>query len=293
MTHYTIRRIHLFPAFKFGCLTGGILMLPFGLLLSLLVRAMIGILRSWLETWDTLSLDVAGKTLVNVSFLNIVKLADFLRELRALDNQGVLLGLALALAVAVVGGLLAGLLAVFGGAIYNVLAALSGGLIVSADAEGEIAAPSAVPLPPKGLTAPLPKPAAGPPPPALPVSQSTAPVPQPAAPVPQPAPPVHQPAPPAPQPAPGAWLDLSQSPQQRWPLYSTITTVGSAPDNNIVLAGLAPRHAEIRLEANRYVLHALGGNQAWVNDRLITGPNMLKEGFKVRLGSHELIFNRP
>ena len=63
MTRYAIRNIHLFSAFRFGCLVGGVLMLPIGLLLGLLVRALVGFLRDWLETWEKLSLDLAGQTL--------------------------------------------------------------------------------------------------------------------------------------------------------------------------------------------------------------------------------------
>lgn len=104
----------------------------------------------------------------------------------------------------------------------------------------------------------------------------------------------------APQPAYGmpqatslgssGWLVSSWNREQRWPLSTGSTTLGSAPDNNLVLAGIAPCHAEIRLEANRHILAVLGNNQAWINDRLITGPNLFRDGFRVRLGAHELIF---
>ncbi len=264
MTRYAIRNIHLFSAFRFGCLIGGVLMLPIGLLLGLLARALVGVVRRWLEAWEALSLDLAGRTLVDVDFLNLLKLSDFLRELRVLDEQGWLLALALALGMAVVGGLLLGLLAIFGAAVYNILAAISGGLVVGADLVGG-AAPSAMPLPPKGRTAPLPQARAGPAP-LMPPPHPT---------------------------APGAWLALSQNPAQHWPLKAGVTTLGSASGNDVVLVGLAPRHAEIRLETDRYVLHDLGGGQTWVNGRPIAGPNMLKEGFKIRLGTHELIFHKP
>jgi hypothetical protein len=261
MIRYAIRRIQLFSAFKFGCLTGGILMLPFGLGLGLLGRILVGILRRWLETWEALSLEFAGKTLVDVNFLSILKLSDFLRELRVLDDQGWLPALTLALGTAVLGGLLVGLLALFGAAIYNVLAAISGGLVVGADVLDGMAVPStptAAPPPPKGYTLPLPKSRAGP----------------------------------VAQPASGAWLASSQNPEQRWSLKPGVTTLGSAPGNDVVLVGLASRHAEIRFETNYYVLYDLAGGQTWVNGRPISRPNMLKEGFKVRLGNHELVFHK-
>ena len=252
MTRYAIRRIFLFPAFKFGCLVGGVIALPPGLLLGLLARALIGILRAWLEAWDAWSLDLAGRTIANLDWLEVFELADFLRGLQALDDQGWLLVLALALAAALAGGLLAGLLATLGAAAYNIVAAVSGGLAVSAEVLDGAATPVAAPPPAAESPAPLPKPQAG----------------------------------------PAAWLALGGKPQQRWPLKAAITALGSAPGNDVVLDGLAPSHAEVRFEAGRYVLYDLGSRQTWVNDRPIAGPNMLKEGFRVRLGSHELVFHR-
>jgi hypothetical protein len=265
MIDYAIRRIHLFPAFKFGCLTGGILMLLPGLLLGAVVRALVGILRRWLDAWQALSLDIGGRNLVDVDLLSLVKLAGFLRELRVLDEQGWVLALAVVLGTAIAGGLLVGLLALFGAAIYNVLAALSGGLVVGADAlEGwsAPAVPAAAPPQGKGRTLPLhlrPRPG---------------------------------PAPPPVQPAPAAWLASGQNPAQQWPLKTGVTCLGSAPGNDITLPGLAARHAEIRLENGRYVLHALESGSTAVNNRPIVGPNMLKEGFRVRLGNYELIFHQ-
>jgi len=252
MIRYSIRRISIFPAFKFGCLVGGVIMMPPGLLLGLLARALIGILRAWLEAWDAWTLDLAGRTIANLDWLEVLELADFLRQLQTLDDQGWLLVLALALAVALAGGLLAGLLATLGAVAYNIVAAVSGGLAVSAEMLGGPVTPVAAPSSAKESPASLPRPQAG----------------------------------------PVTWLALAGNPQQRWPLKPGITALGSAPDNDVVLAGLAPRHAEVRFEAGRYVLYDLGSHQTWVNDRPIIGPNMLKEGFRVRLGSHELVFRR-
>lgn len=69
--------------------------------------------------------------------------------------------------------------------------------------------------------------------------------------------------------------------------------VGSAPSCDIQVSGLAPIHAEIRLENNRYILYDMSGGQTWVNDRQVTTANLLKEGFRVRLGAHEFSFGAP
>ncbi len=80
---------------------------------------------------------------------------------------------------------------------------------------------------------------------------------------------------------------------QRWPLTPAGVTLGSAPTSTIVLPGLSPRHAEIRFENNRYyVLHDFSGGQTWVDDRPIQGVNLLKPGFRIRVGAYELVFQQ-
>ncbi len=86
---------------------------------------------------------------------------------------------------------------------------------------------------------------------------------------------------------------LYASDGQRWPLSPTGMTLGSAPNSTIVLPGLAPRHAEIRFENNAYyVLHDLSGGQTWVDGRAIQGSNLLKPGFRIRVGMYELVFRQ-
>jgi len=255
MTSYAIRRFALFPAFKFGSLVGGVIMLLPGLLLGLLARFLVGILRGWLEAWQALSLGP-----LEADPLDILKLTGFLHNLQTLDDRGWLLVLAVTLATAVAGALLIGLLTTLGAAVYNLLATISGGLVVEAQT---VAGPVGGALPTEGSGAALPQPGATP-----------------------------LPQPPPPQPYSSAWLTLSKNPQQRWPLKPGITALGSAPDNDVLLADLAAHHAEVRFEANRYVLYDLSSGQTWVNDRPIAGPNMLKDGFRIRLGNHELIFHR-
>lgn len=86
---------------------------------------------------------------------------------------------------------------------------------------------------------------------------------------------------------------LYASSGQRWPLSPTGMTLGSAPNSTIVLPGLAPRHAEIRFENNAYyVLYDLSGGQTWVDGRPIQGANLLKPGFRIRVGGYELLFQQ-
>ncbi len=82
------------------------------------------------------------------------------------------------------------------------------------------------------------------------------------------------------------------NPEERLPLRAGTMSFGSASGNAVVLDGLAPRHAELRFENNRYILYELGSGQTWVNERAIVGANMLKDGFRVRLGPYELVFRQ-
>lgn len=79
-----------------------------------------------------------------------------------------------------------------------------------------------------------------------------------------------------------------------WTLRKTTTTIGSDPANDVVLIGdarVAPRHAEIRAETSGYVLYNLGApGGAYVNDRQVQGRNLLKDGFRIRLGGTSLLF---
>jgi hypothetical protein len=132
MTRYNIRRIFLLPAFKFGSLIGGLLLLFPGFLSGLLLWGTAGALRLWLESWDRVSL--AG--IAEVSFLNILKLTDVLEFLQWLDDLGWLLVVATTLGALFLGGLLVGILVTLGAAFYNILASWGGGLVVLADVKG-------------------------------------------------------------------------------------------------------------------------------------------------------------
>lgn len=266
MTRYAIRRIALFPAFKFGSSVGGVIMLLPGFLFGLLTRAVVGILRSWLEAWQALSVGP-----LEADPLNLLKLSGFLHSLQTWDDRGWLLILILTLATVAIGALLAGLLTLMGAVVYNFLATLTGGLAVEVQPVG---------VPAGGM---LPAGRRG----AAPGQRSRGAEERGSGGVGEQGRLLGRPSA-----QEGVWLALSGNLQQRWPLKPGVTRLGSAPNNDITLADLALRHAEIRFEEDRYVLYDLSNGQTWVNDRHIAGRNMLKEGFKIRLGNHELIFHR-
>jgi pSer/pThr/pTyr-binding forkhead associated (FHA) protein len=115
----------------------------------------------------------------------------------------------------------------------------------------------------------------------------------------RPAPPVAAPPPaPSPRPAPRvpaalptALVDTSSGRRYLLSQFGRVT-LGRAPDNNVVFDSnlVSGHHAEIRYESGRFVLHDLGStNGTFVNGRKITGPNMLKVGFRVRIGDVNLV----
>lgn len=107
---------------------------------------------------------------------------------------------------------------------------------------------------------------------------------------PAPAPPAQKPPTELVSPAQAPMLALRHNPQERW-LMQARTTIGSAPDNDITLTGLAPHHAEVRREEAGFVLYDLSGGQTWVNDRSFGRANLLKPGYSVRVGHYDLVFN--
>ncbi len=129
---------------------------------------------------------------------------------------------------------------------------------------------------------PVAEPAAGPAAlPAAPVAPSPSPPPAPAAPGGWPA---------SPAPAGALWLAAGQT-GQRYALRAGVTTIGRAPDNDIVLpaATISGYHAEIRYENGQYVLHDKNSrNGTYVNGRRIVGPNLIKPGWRITIGDVDL-----
>jgi pSer/pThr/pTyr-binding forkhead associated (FHA) protein len=79
---------------------------------------------------------------------------------------------------------------------------------------------------------------------------------------------------------------------QRYALRSGVTTIGRAPDNDVVLTALTVSgyHAEVRFEDGRYVLYDKNSrNGTFVNGRRIAGPNMIKAGWRVTIGDVEFL----
>lgn len=264
---YAIRRISPLGALLYGLLLGlGAWLVP-GALLGWLARAAILRAREWLDGFQlALPLPLPGD--VTIDLTGALPLAETQARLAALAAQEWALVIAIALGTAAAGMLLTGLAAFLGALIYNLFAAILGGVEVTLN--GLDAAPRAV--------------TQSPPPPPRPVAAPTS------RPAPAPAPMTARPKPEtagASRPAPAAWLAAAGG--ERLALRSDVTRIGSAPDNDLVLPGLAPQHAEIRRESGRYLIYDLGSRRTWVNDVQVAAVHMLKDGFRLQLGQAEYV----
>ncbi|MBP6016951.1 MAG: FHA domain-containing protein [Candidatus Promineofilum sp.] len=259
---YAIRRVSPMGALLYGLLLGlGGWLIP-GALLGWLVRAVVLGARSWLGGLQ-LFIPLPLEQGITLDLGSVPALATIQTRLTALAGQELTLVLAVALGTAAAGMLLTGLTAFLAAIFYNLFASVFGGLEMKLEAL-DVAEPRAVP------------------PSAVPAARQPAPAPVPvAAPRPRPEPFV------PPVPVPAAWLTSPGG--ERRLLRDNVTRVGSAPENDIVLPGLAAQHAEIRRESGRYLIYDLGSRRTWVNDDQVAAVHMLKDGFRLQLGQTEFI----
>ena len=90
------------------------------------------------------------------------------------------------------------------------------------------------------------------------------------------------------------WLISIADSSLHWELRKPVTSIGSDPSNDIVLAkdaDVVAKHAEIRAETSGFVLYDLGSaSGAYVDNRRVQGRNLLKDGYRIKLGGTELLF---
>jgi hypothetical protein len=247
----------------YGLLIGFIAWVIPGAMLGWLAGQIIGRLSAWL---NALQFEIAlplGQNLP-VDLISLLQLGDRQAQLTGLAARESSLILAVALAVAAGGMLLTGLIALFSALIYNLFAGIMGGVQVTLEPLDAPAiakttlAPAAAAKQAYNLT-----------------DQKTL--------------PSTQFAPGTPATAQSAWLVSATNSSERWRLAGEVTRIGSAAENDIVVTGLGSRHAEIRLEDGRYIIYDLGTRQTWVNANQVATAHILKNGFRLQLGSAEFI----
>ncbi len=258
---YTLRRVSLIGALLYGLLLGlGIWLIP-GIALGWLARWMVIGAREWLGGLQ-LSLPLPFGEGIAIDLTSALPLAAAQARLSALAAQDLALVIAVALGTAAAGMLLTGLMAFVGALLYNVFAAVLGGLEVTLDSLDAPSRRAAIPV----------------------VAQ-----PQPATPTAPPPRVTSRPEAAGSSRTPTAWLVAPGNGGDQRPLRNDVTRIGSAPDNDIVVPGLAPQHAEIRRESGRYLIYDLGSRRTWVNDTQVAAVHMLKDGFRLQMGQAEFV----
>ena len=91
-----------------------------------------------------------------------------------------------------------------------------------------------------------------------------------------------------------AWLMIQEErmPEKRYEIESTITSIGTSVDNDIVLQdkAVSRHHAKIRVEGQKYFVYDLAStNGTKVNDRKIT-KKWIKEGDSIEIGHTKMTF---
>ncbi len=132
MTHrYAVRKIHMLPLAKFGCLLGGLAMLLPGMICAFTGVQIVSALRLLLDQWQSSQVDLLGLGApVEFDFINLLGLETTQTLLARLDDQQMMVALLIILISILGGGLLVGLTILLVGWGYNLLAALTGGLEV-------------------------------------------------------------------------------------------------------------------------------------------------------------------
>lgn len=273
---YVIRRVSPLNALFYGLLLGLAGWLLPGALLGWLARAAVLNLRDWLGGLQ-LTIPLPLGESINFDLAAALSLTDTHTRLTALAGQDAALMIAVALGTAAAGMLLTGLTAFLAALLYNLFAGLFGGVEVTVDA---LDAPirRAAPQEPPRKAGTQSRPPAG--------VATAAPPPRVAA------RPQAEPARPA-RPAPVAWLSSASNSHERWALRADVTRIGSSPENDIILPGLATQHADIRRESDRYLIYDLGSRRTWVNDAQVAAVHMLKDGSRLQLGQSEFVVHIP
>lgn len=128
---YAVRKIHMLPLAKFGCLLGGLAMLLPGIICAFTGVQIVSALRILLNQWQSSEMDLLGLGApVKFDFINLLGLGTIQTLLARLDDQQIMVALLIILLSILGGGLLVGLIILLVGWGYNLLAALTGGLEV-------------------------------------------------------------------------------------------------------------------------------------------------------------------
>ena len=123
---YQLRKISAFSIARFGCLLGWLVTIVPSLACGLSAWWAMGAVQTWLESWKPIDLGLLG----TIDPIDLVHMKVLLATLQTVEGRALPLLIALVIAAGILGGgLIAVTLAVLGWG-YNLLAWLSGGVVV-------------------------------------------------------------------------------------------------------------------------------------------------------------------
>jgi hypothetical protein len=151
----SVRRIRILSAVKFGFVVGGLVACLPSLLCGLLSAGAISVLYDWLQTWQSIKINLLVDTL-EFNLVDLLRMDKVLTQLQTLDGRHTLVVLVLALGITALTGLFAALMTGVVGSAYNGIARLSGGIEIEVE-EGQAGVMQLEPQRrPRGPTASLP-----------------------------------------------------------------------------------------------------------------------------------------
>jgi hypothetical protein len=141
-THLRIRRFGLASATWFGLVLGMLGSVPSACLVALLASRIVSGLRQLMEAAAQGRLSFLGQS-ITVNVVDMLHMTPVLEALRALDAATATVALAIALALTLAGALFIAAMTFILAAVYNVLAALTGGMEIEVSG---LSAPGPAPL---------------------------------------------------------------------------------------------------------------------------------------------------
>ena len=126
---YRLRGINTFSIAKFGCLLGWMVAIIPSLTCGLVAWRVMLVVQTWLEGWEQIDLSLLGFD-YTFDLIDLLQLKDLLITLQTVEGRALPLMIALVVAAGVLGGGLVTFTLIMLGWGYNLLAWLTGGLVV-------------------------------------------------------------------------------------------------------------------------------------------------------------------
>lgn len=126
----TIRRVGLVSLAKYGCLLGAVASVTPSVAFGLLVLGAAHLLQGWLEGWKPLSISLLGQEILNIDFVRSLGMERLLHQLQLLSALSLPALILIMLGLALLSGLLLAAIAILVGVAYNLLASVTGGLVL-------------------------------------------------------------------------------------------------------------------------------------------------------------------